>query len=774
MLHGAPHWPPRWLWGALAALGLCATGELPAGIAGPPGNGAGKARGGQTTRELLIPERAEVVKGTQKPGTSGGAYHIQAGGKLLAGDHGGTFFVEPGGTLETTGSFQVVIVKRGGKATLKFSTLHLFHEKGAEIRKEPAFQGAQGAWVAHAYDRITFRPFQPFTLRAAVTDIQGWPAAGVKVHAFGLARKHLATATSAADGTVTFRPKEGVAVLAADFGSNWVCPAPPGYSVCLEEREHLGVLEGSEVALVRGSWGGDGLVRLAHPGVGPLRMRERGQFPGPEWGDGHLTFSADGRFLASERDRGKVSVWDLTTGAELATVVGFGQVRGAPREWISGIALSPDGKLVAVARENGAVHVWGTAGGKKLHTLRGHQGGANCVLFAPDGRTLLSGGDDALVRTWDLATGKVRSSFKAHAASVQRLTFSPDGKTLATGGNIATPIDMGTVHHADAVRLWDRASGRELQSFPGECGSLAFSPDGRLLAWGGVSMTVSPAPGKLNNMAYYLFGLRDTLGGGERFRKAGLGSRVAFTPDGRTLVSAGQEGARLWEVASGQEIVCIPLPFPAWKVWEPALGPGARQLAAVVREHTIHVWDLSWEGLYGHRPPAGPEAWGRAWEDLAGGNAAAAYEGIWALAAGGDKAVAFLGERLKPAPARQLPLGRLLADLSSPRFAVREAASRALKQLGAPAEAALRAALDKQPPLETRARIEAVLAALARQPLSPEELRQLRAVQALERVGTPAARRVLESLAAGCPVARQTREARAALARLPRKAAQGP
>src|SRR5262249_21132520 len=133
-----------------------------------------------------------------------------------------------------------------------------------------------------------------------------------------------------------------------------------------------------------GSWGADGLVRLAHPGVGPLRMRELRKFPGPSWGDGHLTFSADGRVLASERDRGKVSVWDLTTGAELATVGVFRRLPpAADRQRINGIALAPDGKAVAVAREDGTVHVWRTAGGKKLHTLRGHQGWVNCVLFAP-------------------------------------------------------------------------------------------------------------------------------------------------------------------------------------------------------------------------------------------------------------------------------------------------------------------------------------------------------------------------------------------------------
>jgi WD40 repeat protein len=757
---------PR-LWATLAVgVGLWVLGARPAGTAGPPAKGGGKpGPAAPSAREFLIPQGAVTVKGTLKQASSGGVYHILAGGKLLASKHHGTYFVEPGGALQAEGGLQQVVLRKGGKAAVgdgNGSVSLFFYEKGAEIG------GVKGPRVAVGYDRITFRAFQRFTLRAVVADARGRPAAGVKVHAFGgLTRDHLGTATSAADGTVTFRPKEGVAALAADFGSRWVYPPPPGTAIDLDDRQHLSPLNGWEVAIVQGSWCRDGTVLLAHPAEGPLRVRELRRFPGPSWGSGLLTFSADGRLLASERDRGQVTVWDLTTGGELATVGGF-------KKSLAAIALAPDGKTVAAAGVDEAVHVWRTAGGKRLHTLRGHQGEATCLLFGPDGRSLLSGGWDGTVRTWDLATGKERSRFKAHPLGVQCLAFSPDGKTLATGGDIANTDGMVTVHVADLVRLWDPATGRELRSFAGERGSHAFSPDGRLLAWGGVAGIVLREPGRVTTTAEYLFGLRDLTSGGEMLRKVGIGDRVAFTPDGRVLVTAGRREARFWEVATGQEIVRVPIPFPAWKVGEPALGPRGRQLAAVVRESTIHVWDLSWEGLYGHRAPPGPAAWGRAWQDLAGASAAAAYEGVWALAAGGDKAVAFLGERLKPAPPRQLPLERLLADLSSPRFAVREAASRELKKLGAPAEAALRAALVKQPPLETRVRIEAVLAALARQALSPEELRQLRAVQALERVGTPAARRVLESLAAGWPVARQTREARAALTRLPGRPAKSP
>jgi hypothetical protein len=374
------------------------------------------------------------------------------------------------------------------------------------------------------------------------------------------------------------------------------------------------------------------------------------------------------------------------------------------------------------------------------------------------------------VQIWDLAAGEGRLRFKPHPAAVRSLAFSPDGKTLASGGTCSLSSGGITVQPPDPVRLWDPAAGKEVRNFPGHSEALAFSPDGRLLASGGVTPVVIRDGGILIT-GEDLIGVRDTTTGEELLRLRRLGTGVTFTPDGCLLVTAKEGEVRFWEVATGQEVLRVPLPVrPAWS---PALGPGARRVAVATMDGDVHVWDLSWEGLYGHRPPTGPEQWGRAWEALADGNAAAAYEGVRVLAAGGAGAVAFLNERLRPAPVRQLPLERLIAELGSKRYAVREAASRELKKIGEPAEAALRKALAKQPPLEARLRIEAVLAALSRPAHSPDELRQLRAVQALERVGTPAARRLLQALAEGWPAARQTRAARAALVRLAPRPAKG-
>jgi hypothetical protein len=107
-------------------------------------------------------------------------------------------------------------------------------------------------------------------------------------------------------------------------------------------------------------------------------------------------------------------------------------------------------------------------------------------------------------------------------------------------------------------------------------------------------------------------------------------------------------------------------------------------------------------------------------------------------------------------------------QLPSNKFAVREQATRELKALAEHAVPALRAALTGQPSLESR-RLEALLHQLDSASLSAETVRQIRAVEALECIGNPAARRLLAQLAAGPAATHLTQEAQASLGRLARR-----
>jgi hypothetical protein len=119
---------------------------------------------------------------------------------------------------------------------------------------------------------------------------------------------------------------------------------------------------------------------------------------------------------------------------------------------------------------------------------------------------------------------------------------------------------------------------------------------------------------------------------------------------------------------------------------------------------------------------------------------------------------------LSPAADESYP--RLITALGSDRLSVRQKAGKELVRLGPRAEHAIRLALKSKPDLELALRLEALLERLQGSLLPPEALRNTRAVQVLEQIGTPNARKVLERLARGAAEARLTRDVRRALGRL--------
>ena len=118
-------------------------------------------------------------------------------------------------------------------------------------------------------------------------------------------------------------------------------------------------------------------------------------------------------------------------------------------------------------------------------------------------------------------------------------------------------------------------------------------------------------------------------------------------------------------------------------------------------------------------------------------------------------------------------IDRLMADLDSDDFAIRQKADEELKKCGASAETALRRELAGQPSLEFRKRATALLESIERQNAA-DWLRELRALEVLENIGTTEARALLADLAKGVPEARLTQEAKASLARLAKRPAPKP
>jgi hypothetical protein len=157
----------------------------------------------------------------------------------------------------------------------------------------------------------------------------------------------------------------------------------------------------------------------------------------------------------------------------------------------------------------------------------------------------------------------------------------------------------------------------------------------------------------------------------------------------------------------------------------------------------------------------------RWWTTLGDDSPAEAYKAIWRFAAAPEQTLPFLATSLQPVnPSNPVDVARLIDDLDSDQFSVREKASRELGQLGETVEDALRMARRGKISAEQARRIDQLLAQLAGPMLSSEQLRVTRAVAILEQIGGPQARKLLEELAGGAAGARLTQEAKASLARL--------
>jgi hypothetical protein len=136
-----------------------------------------------------------------------------------------------------------------------------------------------------------------------------------------------------------------------------------------------------------------------------------------------------------------------------------------------------------------------------------------------------------------------------------------------------------------------------------------------------------------------------------------------------------------------------------------------------------------------------------------------------------EAAARLLLERLKPATAADAKrIDQLIAQLDDDDFMAREKATEELAKAGAQAEAALRKAGEDAPSAEVTRRVAELLKKIGGGAASGEGLREARALEVLEGIDTPEARKVLEELARGAPEAALTREAKASLERLAKRA----
>jgi RNA polymerase sigma factor (sigma-70 family) len=525
---------------------------------------------------------------------------------------------------------------------------------------------------------------------------------------------------------------------------------------------------------------GSAVIRLWDVATG----EERGPAAGNPWYVGTPRLSPDGHTLAYNADYA-IRLWDLAAEREAGRLPGD--------HW--SFAFAPDGKTIAGGTDVNKVNLWDIAGRRLLRQLESdpNKDGFEWVAyyhvaFSPDGKLLASAGrallssrrdTDEVVQFWDLATGRklhrlTMKDDKNEFCTVEAVAFSPDGKTLAASGR--------GQRERSKLRVWDVASGKHLARLsaalndPADQGPsvsfsqspiveprIVFSPDGKMLAMNRWQKTIPVWEAATGRRRLVLEAHQDST------------VCVTFSPDGRTLASASWDNTiRLWDLATGKEL--RRLTSHRGKANSLVFSADGKTLISAGDDTTILFWDVA-AITQRARPQTDQLSATDAeslWAELANNDAAKAYRAMNRLIASSQSAIAFLKKHLQPAPViSRERLARLLTDLDSDRFAVREKASEELEKLGEVVKPELeRAAARPQSSLEFRQRVNQIIDDL--QVPSGDRLREIRAVEVLEQIGTPEAQEVLKSLATGAPEARLTQEAKVALEHLAKRTAASP
>ncbi|KAF9067642.1 WD40-repeat-containing domain protein [Rhodocollybia butyracea] len=244
---------------------------------------------------------------------------------------------------------------------------------------------------------------------------------------------------------------------------------------------------------------------------------------------------------------------------------------------VRSVTFSPDGNRIASGSSDMTVRVWDAHTGELIiGPFTGHKKRVNCVAFSCDGENIVSGSNDKTVCVWDAQTGKIIGvPLIGHTDIVFSVCFSPHGKKIVSASQDKT------------VRIWDWDEHSEgnvvamVIEHTTSVRAIAFAPNrDQLVVSGtmdGLVQVWDTQTGKL---------VTGPLKGHSQYVRS-----IAFSLDGKHIVSLSHEAVHVWDARMGTEIIAVPTPMGS-KAYSVAFAPNREHIVVGYDDTMLRIWNV--------------------------------------------------------------------------------------------------------------------------------------------------------------------------------------